>query len=177
MAAEDNVTSLETTGPVREAAVSLIFDTSANVLTVWNKRYNGWTLPGGLVEEGETTAAAQERELREETGLETFSAQCIYDAPAIGQPKDGRGSHVYVFLVRPVRGDPRAAEQGCPVIWMPRETFLKECPFKEFYIEMFTIIGPRLVFSSRGLDRYVTFVEPPPEIPPAAITEPDLPPE
>jgi ADP-ribose pyrophosphatase YjhB (NUDIX family) len=57
----------------RAASVSFIEREDGRLLCVWNKRYGGWSLPGGMVEEGETVDAAQARELREETSLETLT--------------------------------------------------------------------------------------------------------
>ena len=37
-------------------------------LMVWHKRRNGWEMPGGHVEEGETSAEAAAREFMEEAG-------------------------------------------------------------------------------------------------------------
>ena len=39
-------------------------------LMVWHKRRNGWEMPGGHVEEGETSAQAAAREFVEESGYE-----------------------------------------------------------------------------------------------------------
>ena len=37
---------------------------------VWHKRRNGWEMPGGHVEQGETSEQAAEREFLEEAGYE-----------------------------------------------------------------------------------------------------------
>ena len=39
-------------------------------LMVWHRRRNGWEMPGGHVEEGETSAQAAAREFLEEAGYE-----------------------------------------------------------------------------------------------------------
>ena len=39
-------------------------------LMVWHKRRNGWEMPGGHVEAGETSAEAAKREFMEEAGYE-----------------------------------------------------------------------------------------------------------
>jgi|SRR5579859_208016 len=119
------------------AAVSYITDDSGRLLVVWNRRYNGWSLPGGMVEPGESIQQAQARELREETGLETLAATLVYDAPAELNPSvPGRGRHVYVFAVL-AQGVPRSVEPGCPVTWMTRAEFLHGSPFASFYVTFF----------------------------------------
>lgn len=117
------------------AAVSYVERSDGRLLAVWNRRYNGWSMPGGKVEDGETIFAAQARELEEETGLTTIGASVIYSAPTAMSAAD-RGRHVTVFSVV-TSGEPRETEAGCPVRWMTREEFLAESPFREFYREMF----------------------------------------
>jgi 8-oxo-dGTP diphosphatase len=121
---------------MKEAAVSWV-ERDGKVLVVWDRRYRGWTLPGGLVEEGEAPPQAMARELREETGLVVTSAPVIYDAPA----EQGRGSHVWVFRCDETTGTASEREPGCPVMWVTRDEYLALCPFKRFYERMFTKLG------------------------------------
>ena len=50
--------------------VGAIFNENNEVLAVYKKNKNRWTLPGGLSDLGETTAGTLRREILEETGLE-----------------------------------------------------------------------------------------------------------
>jgi 8-oxo-dGTP pyrophosphatase MutT (NUDIX family) len=130
----------------RVAAISYVERTDGRIVVVWNRRYLGWTLPGGLVELGESAAQAQARELKEETGLITVAASLIYDAPIVRVVSPQRCRHAYVFRVT-VRGDLMRdnligeVELGCPVSWFTRDDFLASCPFHVFYREMFKNLG------------------------------------
>lgn len=121
----------------RQAAVSVVDNGGGEVLCVWNKRYGGWSLPGGMVEDGETPLQAQERELREETGLRTRFAKLVFCGAhgikaAPGKERPGRASIVNVFLVDPL-GEPQMIEEGCPVEWLAVDDFVRRSPFGELY--------------------------------------------
>ena len=132
---------------MRRAAVAYVTREDGRMLVVWNKRYGGWTMPGGLVEEGETPGVACARELQEETGLVSFTYEHIYEAPTEPHFNDGRGTHCHVYRVKPRMFDavgdnehPRECELGCPVTWFTREEFLRWCPFAKFYEKMFAAL-------------------------------------
>ena len=124
----------------KAAAVSLI-EQDGRLLCVWNRRYEGWSLPGGMVEPGESPRQAQERELREETGLATLERTLVFKGPhGVATPASkGRASSVYVFRVR-AEGQARMVEDGCPVTWKTREQFLACSPFASFYKQVFEIV-------------------------------------
>jgi ADP-ribose pyrophosphatase YjhB (NUDIX family) len=128
---------------MKRAAVAYVTREDGRMLVVWNKRYAGWTMPGGLVEEGETPGVACARELQEETGLVSFKYEQIYEAPTEPHLNDGRGTHCHVFRVAEIKSDPdapRECELGCPVTWFTREEFLKWSPFAKFYEKMFAAL-------------------------------------
>jgi len=122
------------------AAISFIPRSDGKLLCVWNRRLFGWSLPGGLVQPGESEAQAQERELREETGLETGQRMSLYRGPT--SLKVGRANLIHIYLVSAV-GQPQAMEPGCPIEWLSREDYLNESPYAAFYEKLFAKI-PRV---------------------------------
>jgi ADP-ribose pyrophosphatase YjhB (NUDIX family) len=125
----------------KQAAVSYIEREDGRLLVVWNKRYGGWSLPGGMAEPEETNEQAQERELAEETSLNTLSRDLIYQGPHGIQTDPSRASHVMLYRVK-YEGTPREMELGCPVTWLTRDEFLKWSPFAPFYAQVFDAIPP-----------------------------------
>ncbi|GAA2427401.1 NUDIX domain-containing protein [Streptomyces glaucus] len=74
---------------LRDVAVAAAVDDRRRVLMMWRHRFVtdtwAWELPMGLVEDGETPAAAAARELEEETGWRPDGMrELIYAQPAAG---------------------------------------------------------------------------------------------
>jgi 8-oxo-dGTP diphosphatase len=70
----------------------------------------GWALPGGFVDEGETVEAAVRRELREETGLTLHDVALfgVYSDPT----RDPRGHTVSVVYTATASGTPEAGDDA-----------------------------------------------------------------
>lgn len=124
---------------MNRAAVAYIERDDGRLLCVWNRRYRGWSLPGGKVEDGETLEQAVCRELEEETGMLAKSTVPIFDGPHGLNVEASRGSHVHIFRVTAI-GEPVEMEEGCPVTWLTREGFLATSPFAAFYERVFAAV-------------------------------------
>ena len=71
---------------------------------------NGWAIPGGFVDIGETVAQAARRELLEETALEVELTELLgcYSNPT----RDPRGHIVSIVFVGRAEGTPRAGDDA-----------------------------------------------------------------
>jgi len=83
-----------------------------------------WSIPGGVLEVGETLREAAVREAREETGMAVETADLLGVYDRVLRDGDGRTKYHYVlidFLCQRVGGEPRAAEDADEARWFTRE--------------------------------------------------------
>lgn len=109
-------------GTRRQTAIVACVDAEGRVLLVRQLAgpYAGaWLLPGGGVDEGETTLEALRREMREETGCEIEDVRHVATYEVDERTQDFRAV-VHLFRATAI-GDPRP-EPGSAVRWaQPRE--------------------------------------------------------
>lgn len=80
-----------------------------------------WSIPGGVVELGETLRAAAAREALEETGLKVEAGEVIEVFDGIYHDESGRTQYHYVlidFVCRPVGGELHAGSDASEVRWV-----------------------------------------------------------
>jgi 8-oxo-dGTP diphosphatase len=83
-----------------------------------------WSLPGGVLECGETLREAVTREAREETGLQVEPGEMLGVYERIIRDDDGRTRYHFVlidFLCRPLSGDLKAGSDAADVRWCTRD--------------------------------------------------------
>ena len=82
-----------------------------------------WSLPGGVLETGETLEEGIVREVRVETGLEVQPLKVIEIFERIIRDAEGQAEYHYVlidYLCRVTGGDLRAADDASRAAWVSR---------------------------------------------------------
>jgi len=80
-----------------------------------------WSIPGGMVEVGETIGGAIVREVKEETGLDVVEPECIDIVDNIVRDKDNHVKYHFVIIdcfVRLKGGSLRAASDADKLRWV-----------------------------------------------------------
>ncbi|HKT50691.1 MAG TPA: NUDIX hydrolase [Candidatus Angelobacter sp.] len=102
-----------------------------------------WSLPGGVVEIGETLRSAVEREAREETGLVVKTGEVLEVLDRIIPGEGGRPQYHYVlidFLCRVTGGELLAGGDAADVAWANQDD-----------LEKFNLEKPALQVIQKGL--------------------------
>jgi ADP-ribose pyrophosphatase YjhB (NUDIX family) len=104
---------------------ALIFDHGKILLVERGKEplKGYWSLPGGVLETGETLHEGVIREVREETGLEVEPLKMLEIFERIIRDSQGAAEYHYVlvdYICRVTGGSLRAADDASRVAWVPR---------------------------------------------------------
>lgn len=100
-----------------------------------------WTIPGGIVELGETLKDAVIREAKEETCLTVEEPDLIGVVDQIEHDEQGKVRYHYViidYLVRVVSGDIAAASDAAELHWVPIseiESYDLTASFRRFFVK------------------------------------------
>jgi 8-oxo-dGTP pyrophosphatase MutT (NUDIX family) len=107
---------------LHRVAEMALLDDRDRVLLLWRHRFVpdrwGWELPGGMIDEGETPAAAAVRELEEETGYRAGQIDHLITF----QPTAGRvDSEHWVFISRDAEwiSEPTEVNEAARLEWVP----------------------------------------------------------
>jgi len=82
-----------------------------------------WSLPGGVLETGETLEEGVAREVREETGLHVKPVKLLEIFERIIRDASGAAEYHYVlldYICRVTGGSLCAADDACGAAWVPR---------------------------------------------------------
>jgi 8-oxo-dGTP diphosphatase len=83
-----------------------------------------WSIPGGMLEVGETLFGGVQRELLEETGIEVRVGELIEVFERINLDTEGKARYHFVvldYLCEPIRGEARAGSDVTDVAWATPE--------------------------------------------------------
>ena len=109
-------------------------------------RQGDWSLPGGKQQLGETVAAAAEREVREETGIEIKLLGLVDVIDSINRDDQKQIKYHYTlidFAACWVSGTPAAADDASDAAWFS----LEEIPALNLWKETNRIIGKAMILA------------------------------
>jgi 8-oxo-dGTP pyrophosphatase MutT (NUDIX family) len=112
------------------------------LLTVSNRRWGGFSCPGGKWHEGETLEEAASRELIEETGCEALELVPIAGNLITPQPTD-MGPPWFCMAYGAVIGTqlPREVEKGTRPCWRTPKEILAGALYHDYYVWLFKLMG------------------------------------
>ena len=132
--------------PIVAVGAVIIHDSRALIVQrAFEPRKGEWTVPGGVLELGETLRSGIEREVLEETGLTVKAGDVVDVFENIFPDSDGKTQFHYVlvdFLCEIVSGDLKAATDVCAARWITPE----ELPTLE-------LIGKTVMAIRKGFER------------------------
>jgi len=122
-------------------SVELVIRRGDKFLVVTNRRWGGFSMPGGKIEGAETPEEAARRELLEETGLEARSLRQIGGMIHKTQPMDG-GPDWFCLAYEVDVGDqePREIEPGTTPYWTTAQDIQQNALYQDYYAWLFQVV-------------------------------------
>lgn len=113
-------------------------DENPRLLTVTNRRWGGFSCPGGKVDKGESLLAAAKRELLEETGCEALSIEQWIGGVHYDSPKD-EGPPWFCMAFWADIGDqiPTQQEEGTEIGWHTPIELMNNSIYPDWYRYLF----------------------------------------
>ena len=113
-------------------------DENPRLLTVTNRRWGGFSCPGGKVDKGESLMAAARREFFEETGCEAHKLEQWIGGVHYDAPKD-EGPPWFCMAFWANIGDqiPTQQEEGTEIGWHTPQQLMSDSIYPEWYRYLF----------------------------------------
>lgn len=124
-------------------SVEAVVRRDGKFLVVTNRKWGGFSMPGGKLHKGETIEEGLKRELLEETGLVAASLRQIGGMIHKSQPKDG-GPDWFCLAYEVDIGDqqPREVEAGTRPFWATADEIVKGGLYPDYYEWLFGVLPP-----------------------------------
>lgn len=116
--------------------------TEPRLLTVTNRRWGGFSCPGGKVEPGESFITAARRELLEETGCEALSIEPFIGGIHWDDPKDkGFPWFCMAYFADIGTQTPKKMEEGTEIGWHTPTQLVHDSIYPDWYRYLFAQMG------------------------------------
>jgi 8-oxo-dGTP pyrophosphatase MutT (NUDIX family) len=124
----------------RSSVEILVWNDFGKLLTVTNRRWGGFSCPGGKVDPGESLLDAARRELKEETGCEPVMLEPIGAGVHYEEPKDGGPPWFCMAYRASINTKPTQQEEGTEIGWHTPKELIDNSIYPEWYKFLFRLM-------------------------------------